>query len=252
MRGIPESCAVDLALVIAQLLQLLSIVEHTVLTDGHPATDDLIQQFLALDNAFESVESRLLKAFPFTENHGDYPPAAVFRGKWHLYEDVWGARTWSHYRWARILANQKLVNFFNDYPLSSNQFIPTARRTRCYTTIERLAEDILISVPAHWHHPVLDPEDTLKFEAKGQGSSGAVGLPSLLWHLSLAGCAPNVPLEFWSWSYNVLQTVWKQIGMQHALALSEMMGDHRNKMDKEAVSDRLKFEDDEGQDPRCW
>ncbi|KAI0841674.1 hypothetical protein F5Y06DRAFT_293372 [Hypoxylon sp. FL0890] len=244
MDGVPEACSVDLGLAMARLLQLSGIVEHTAFTDGRPTTDDIVQQYLILDNAFDGLERPLLEAFPYTQQQGEYPAPAVFRGKWHKYHGVWAARIWNHYRWARILVNQRLIEFINEYPISSTKFILTARRTRCYITIERLAEDTLISVPSHWHHPILDPETTGIFEPGGLRNSGALGVPSLLWHLTTAGCAPNVPPEYWEWAYNVLQTIWKDMGMQHALALSEMMEEHRSKLDKEAIKQELKVEDE--------
>ncbi|KAI2626700.1 hypothetical protein GGR54DRAFT_481214 [Hypoxylon sp. NC1633] len=237
MQEVPEVCVVDLGIAIARLLQLSSIADHTVLTDGRPSTNDLIRQFVILENAFNGLEGRLFKVFSYTENQGEYPPSAVFRGKWHAYTETWAARIWNHYRWARILVNQRLVKFIIDYPISTGQIIPPAQRTKCYATIERLAEDILVSAPSHWHHPMLDPQDTRKFEAGGQGNSGAIGLPSLLWHLTTAGCAPNVPIEYWDWAYNLLLTVYKQMGMQHAKALSEMMEEHRAKLQKEIIKE---------------
>ncbi|KAI1772495.1 hypothetical protein F4818DRAFT_444318 [Hypoxylon cercidicola] len=242
MHTLPESCACDHAFASARLLQLMAIVDHTVLTDGRPATDDLIQQFLSLEDTFDALEGTHRKAFPYLEKQGDCPPEAVFHGKWHVYDMIWGARIWSHYRWARILVNQGIAKFITDYPISSSKTISTSRRTQCYATIDRMARDILISTPSHWHHPMLDPQDTLKFESNGPGSSGAVGLPSLLWHLMVAGCAPGVPLEYWSWAHNVLQVVWKQLGMQHALALSKIMEEHRAKLDKEATGQKFKLE----------
>ncbi|KAI1453603.1 hypothetical protein F4805DRAFT_362089 [Annulohypoxylon moriforme] len=242
MQDVPEGCSVDLGLAIARLLQLLKITERTVLTDERQTTNDLIQQFLQLDDVFDSLESRLLEAFPFSQNQGEYPSPAVFRGKWHKYNEVWGARIWNHYRWARILGIQRLIRFMSDCPISCSRIIPTARRTRCYITIERLAEDILISTPSHWHHPMLDRGDTEKFEAGGFGNSGAVGVPSLLWHLTVAGCAPNVPPEYWEWANNVLLVIWKQMGMQHAFALSELMEEHRSKLDKELIKQEVKLE----------
>ncbi|KAI1106914.1 hypothetical protein F4804DRAFT_329879 [Jackrogersella minutella] len=242
MHGVPESCSIDLGLAIAQLIQLLKVADRTVLIDGRPGTDNLIQQFIQLDDVFDSLDGRMLEAFPFTQNHGEYPPQAVFRGKWHKYNEVWGARLWNHYRWARILGIQRLVGFITDCPSSSNQVLPPARRARYYATIERLAEDILVSTPSHWHHPMLGREATQKFEAGGFGNSGAVGVPSLLWHLTTAGCAPDVPPEYWEWAYNVLQVVWKQMGMQHAMALSELMEKHRNKLDRETIKQEVKVE----------
>ncbi|XXG96476.1 SAGA complex subunit Sgf73 [Hypoxylon texense] len=242
MQSMPESCACDHVFASARLLQLLAIVEHTVLTDGRPATEDLIRQFLLLEDTFDALEDPHLKAFPYEVKQGDCPPEAVFRGKWHVYDMIWGARIWNHYRWARILANQNIVKFVTKYPISSRKTISAARRAKSYATIDRMAQDILISTPSHWHHPMLDPKDTLKFESNGPGSSGAVGLPSLLWHVVIAGCAPNVPLEYWNWAHNVLLVVWKQLGMQHALALAEIMEEHKAKLDREATKQKFKLE----------
>ncbi|KAI1448231.1 hypothetical protein F5Y02DRAFT_301308 [Annulohypoxylon stygium] len=242
MQDVPEGCSVDLGLAIARLLQLLKITERTILTDERSTTNDLMQQFLQLDDVFDSLENNLLEAFPYSQNQGEYPPEAVFRGKWHKYNEVWGARLWNHYRWARILGIQRLVKFMADCPVSCSRIIPTARRTKCYITVERLAEDILVSTPSHWHHPVLGREDTEKFEAGGMGNSGAVGVPSLLWHLTVAGCAPNVPPEYWEWANNVLLVIWKQMGMKHAFALSELMEEHRTRLDKELIKQEVKLE----------
>ncbi|KAI1805805.1 hypothetical protein F4811DRAFT_200929 [Daldinia bambusicola] len=247
MQGVPEGCSIDLATAIARLLQLSVSSEHTAYTDGRPAVDDLIQQFIELDNTFGDLEKRLREVFPFIENTGEYPPAAVFRGKWHKYNVIWAARIWNHYRWAHILTNQKLIKFISVYPISSSRVLAAPQRVKCYAAIERLAEDILISVPSHWHHPMLDPEVTREFETDGYGNSGAVGVPGLLWHLKVAGCAPNVPPEFWDWAYNVMQVVWGQMGMLHAKSLSEIMEEHRSKLGKEAAEPILKLEEEHGQ-----
>ncbi|KAI1769182.1 hypothetical protein GGR53DRAFT_229416 [Hypoxylon sp. FL1150] len=242
MQSMPESCACDHVFASARLLHLSAIVDHTVLTDNRPTTEDLIQQFLTLEDTFEALEGPHLKAYSFEEKQGDCPPEAVFRGKWHVYDMIWGARIWNHYRWARILVNKRIVEFIKNYPISSNKLIPAPRRAKCYATIDRMAQDILISTPSHWHHPMLSPQDTLRFESNGPGNSGAVGLPSHLWHVMIAGCAPNVPVEYWTWAHNMLLVVWKQLGMQHSLALAEMMEEHRAKLDREVGTQKLKLE----------
>ncbi|KAI0014183.1 hypothetical protein F4779DRAFT_624892 [Xylariaceae sp. FL0662B] len=245
LHGTPEVCSVDLALTTARFLQISAITERTVLYDERPVTNDIIQQLLLLDAAFESLEDPLFEAYPYSEERGDYPPAAVFRGRWHAYGVVWGVRMWNHYRWARILVNQTLVKFTTRYPVSSHRYISPAQRGRCYSTMRRLAEDILISTPATWHHPILDSETAKKMEVVGPGGAGAVGLPSLLWQLVVAGCAPGVPPEFWDWAHDVLQVVWKDMGMQHASVLAEIMEKHQSAMEKEAINHLLKVEDED-------
>ncbi|GAW22316.1 hypothetical protein ANO14919_118520 [Xylariales sp. No.14919] len=227
LQGCIESCAVDSAFAISRLLQLILTVDRVSFLDEQSETDDLIQQFLAMEAVFDRVEQQLQAAYPFVEHRSDQPSPALFRGKWHRYTEIWGARIWNHFRWARLLLGEHIIKFTVKYPHSSARYISPLHKVRCYSTIERIAEDTLISTPSHWHHPVLDEATAKKYEAPGQGGAGAAGLPSLLWHLKVSGCAPNVPPDFWDWAYSVLQVVWKSMGMQHALALAEVMEEHR-------------------------
>ncbi|KAI0538489.1 hypothetical protein GGR58DRAFT_468002 [Xylaria digitata] len=230
-----ESCAVDSAFAISRLLQLLLRVDKETFVDDQPETDDLIRQFLAMETVFDRVEQQLFAAYPFVEHQSDRPSPALFRGKWHGYSEIWGARIWNHFRWARLLLSEHIIRFTIEYPRLSARYISPPHKVRCYAIIERIAEDILISTPSHWHHPVLDEATAKKYEAPGQGGAGAAGLPSLLWHLKVAGCAPNVPPDFWDWAYSILQVVWKSMGMQHALSLAEVMEEHRKTLQTDIV-----------------
>ncbi|KAI1337870.1 hypothetical protein F5Y15DRAFT_146543 [Xylariaceae sp. FL0016] len=235
LESSPEACCVDLAMAIARLLQLLAMAEQPGFIDDQPNTNDMIQQTLIMEGVFASLEAQLQEAYPFLLNKGLFSPKALFHGQWHTYNEIWGARIWNHFRWARILLNQMIIKFTADFHNSSDRYISEHQREQCYTVMRRMAEDILTSVPSHWHHPVLDITTARRFEASGQGGSGAAGLPSLLWHITIAGCAPQVPPDLWDWAHDVLQVVWKDMGMQHALALSEVMEEHKAKVEKEAA-----------------
>jgi hypothetical protein len=214
---------------------LLLTVGQATCVDDQPETDDMIQRLLALETVFDRVEPQLQAAYPFFEHQEDQPSLVIFRGKWHSYTEIWGARIWNHFRWARLLLGENMINFTIQYPRSSASYISPPHKVQCYSTIERIAEETLISTPSHWHHPMLDDASARKYEAPGQGGAGAAALPSLLWHLKIAGCAPNVPPEFWDWAYDILQVVWKSMGMQHALALAEVMVEHRKALQTEGV-----------------
>ncbi|KAI0406691.1 hypothetical protein F4802DRAFT_613224 [Xylaria palmicola] len=231
-----ESCAVDSAFAIAHLLQLLLTADQVSFVDDQPGTDDLIQQFVALQTTFDSIEEQLQAAYPYAVHQTNQFSPALFRGKWHSYSEIWGARIWNHYRWARLLMEECIIRFTDEYPCSCARYVPPPHRVRCYATIQRIAEEILVSTPSHWHHPVLDAATAKKYEAPGQGGAGAAGLPSLLWHLKVAGCAPNVPPEYWDWAYDILQVVWKSMGMQHAHALAEVMEEYRKMLQTGTVS----------------
>ncbi|KAK8058960.1 hypothetical protein PG994_009408 [Apiospora phragmitis] len=223
---VKEQCCCDLAITIARFLRVVSTLKTLKLTDGDLVTEGIFRQLLELDNVFEGLEIGLQAAYPFYVEEGDFPPAAVFQGKYHAYSEIWGARLWNHLRWARILVVQKLLDVNNEIAV-------------------RMAEDTIISAPSHWNHPILDPASAKKFAAGGKGGSGGVGLPALLWHLKIAGCAPGVPPEYWEWTYNLIQVVWKNMGMHHALALAEVMEGHRAGLEQQAIDRILKKEDED-------
>ncbi|KAI3343337.1 hypothetical protein F4824DRAFT_485096 [Ustulina deusta] len=236
LQGCIESCAVDLAFAMSRLLELLLTANRATPVDDQPETGDLIQQFLAMESVLDRIEQQLQAAYPFVEHRSDQSSPALFRGRWHRYRDIWGARIWNHFRWARLLLGERIIRFTIEYPYSSARSILPPHKVRCYSTIERIAEEMLISTPSHWHHPVLDKATAKKYEAPGQGGAGASGLPSLLWHLTVSGCTPNVPPDFWDWAYSILQVVWKSMGMQHALSLAEVMEEHRKSPQPSIVS----------------
>ena len=182
------------------------------------------------------METSIAQAFPYETRHGEFPSEAVFRGKYHIYRKSWGCRIWNHYRWVRIVVNQTILELTDRYPVSSMPLISAVWRRHSFDVIKRLAEDTLTSTPSQWRHPVLPDEAARSLEASGQGGSGAVGLPGLLWHLKIAGCAPGVPEELWHWSYNVIQCVWRSMGMSHARLLAEVMDGHRHGKEQETVA----------------
>ncbi|KAI1187026.1 hypothetical protein F5B17DRAFT_430952 [Nemania serpens] len=235
LQNCNESCAVDLAFAISHLMQLLFTADRATSADGQQEIDDLIQQFMAVGTVFDRTEQQLQAAYPFEVRQTGRPSQALFRGKWHSYSEIWGARIWNHFRWARLLHGEYIIKFTVDYPRSSARQISPSYKAYCYSTMERMAEDMLVSTPSHWHHPTLDKATAKKYEAPGQGGAGAAGLPSLLWHIKVSGCAPNVPPDFWEWAYDVLQVAWKSMGMQYALALAEVMEEHRKTLRQDIV-----------------
>jgi hypothetical protein len=237
-----EKCSCDLALAISRYLQLTAKQKRLQLVDGEKQTDEAFQRLLGMDAVLNRLEEQLRVGYPYKEETGDYPRIAVFRGRYHIYTEIWGARIWNHLRWVRTLTNQNLIELSNKFPTSSSNILSAPLRKQSLETITRMAEEILISTPAHWHHPILEDETAWGFAAQGMGGSGAAGLPTLLWHLKIAACAPGVPMEFWDWSHAIMQVVWREMGMQHALALGQVMEGHRAGQEKEAIDRILKIE----------
>jgi hypothetical protein len=240
-----EHCTCDLAIAIAKTLQILTQSNSSLLLDADPGTEKVIQQLLRMDVVMGSLEHRLLVSLPFTIEKApkDYPLEAFFKGKFHRYIEIEAARLWNHLRWARILVVQRLIGMKKEFPHSYSYIVLPSQTDDFYSTAHRMALDIITSTPSHWHHPILSDSQARGIAAVGKGGTGAAGLPGLLWHLKIAGCAPGVPTEFWDWSYGIAQVVWKTMGMQHAIALAEVMEGHRAGMEKEAIDRLIKVED---------
>ncbi|KAF5527048.1 hypothetical protein CGCA056_v001171 [Colletotrichum aenigma] len=219
----------DLAVLIARFVEISSFINNHVVSDGKPKTANVIQQLLELDADLSAWEAGLKGEWEYRVVHATHlPPKAVFQGEYHKYHDVWTARIWNYYRWARILVNQTLLDLANQNPASSLSLLSAAARDKLLKLIRKLAKDTLVSAPTHWRHPVLDETAQVTVESPGGGGAGSAGLPALLFHLKVAGCAPGVPKEYWEWSLAVIQTIWSDMGMLHARSMMEAMRAHED------------------------
>ncbi len=79
----------------SRLLELLLTANRATPVDDQPETGDLIQQFLAMESVLDRIEQQLQAAYPFVEHRSDQSSPALFRGRWHRYRDIWGARIWT-------------------------------------------------------------------------------------------------------------------------------------------------------------
>ncbi|KAL0930757.1 White-opaque regulator 1-like protein 2 [Colletotrichum truncatum] len=223
----------DLAILIARFVEISSFIHNHVISDGKPKTVNVIQQLLDLDIDLAAWTAGLTGEWEYRVVHATHLPSkAVFEGEYHKYHDVWTARIWNYYRWARLLVNQTLLDLANQNPISSLSLLSAAAREKVLRTIRDLARDTLVSAPTHWRHPVLDKTAQVTVESPGGGGAGSAGLPALLFHLKVAGCAPGVPKEYWEWSLAVIQTIWSDMGMLHARSMMEAMRAHEDTMQR--------------------
>lgn len=225
--------AVELGLLIARFLEAASVARFQILHDGERTTSVTMEKLIQVEAELAAWESSLDGIWLYkTEFRPHLPPAAVFDGKYHVYYDMWTARMWNHYRWARIVVNELILDLFRKYPTTGRHLIADKARHQRLQTVERLARDILTSTPSHWRHPLLGDKTPVPVEHKGGAGAGAAGLPVLLFHLKVAACAPDVPLEFWAWSYGVIECIRGDMGMQHAKEMMDALTAHKETLKK--------------------
>ncbi|KAL2270292.1 hypothetical protein VTJ83DRAFT_2476 [Remersonia thermophila] len=219
--------------IVARFVQLAALVRTRAHLDGHPDTADVIVRALEIDEELEAWEARQAGLWAVVEERvsdpGFFPPAAVLDGCYHVYDNTYIARVWNHQRWTRILANQLLLESVSRFPRSSAPLVPPARQRRALACIARLARDTLVSVPTHYRHPALTEAHGRHLDKTKWGASiGIAGIPTLLFEIKVAACAPGVPAQHRAWALEIVETAYKTTGMFQARVLAEFI---RKEMD---------------------
>ena len=220
--------AAELINIVSRFVQLSAVVRSRLLKDRQPEACGIIRQALEIEVQLDTWEGRQQQGvWAFTEeraDHGFFPPGTVFEDSFHTYTNMWTARVWTNYRFARILVNQLLLECVDRFPSSSLHLIKPAQQRRAYDVIKRIARDTLVSISTHYRHPGLDHTHREYFDkTKGGAGIGAAQIPTLLFQIKVAGAAPGVPHKSWEWALAMLRTMWADTGMLQAKRLSELL-----------------------------
>ncbi|KAF4456934.1 hypothetical protein F53441_1058 [Fusarium austroafricanum] len=221
--------ATDLGPLIGRFIQVSTYIKTHALVDGRNLTASTLKQLLDIDESFLEWERNLGPEWRWREEKADHlPPSAVFDGACHVYCDMFVARMYGHFRWARTLLNQTIIEFIKSYPKSSGPLTSLAEYGRRYEIVRKLARDTLVSTPTHWRHPLLTEKAAVPVERPGGAGSGSAGLPVVLFHLQVASCAPGVPEAYWNWVVAVMECIWSDMGILHAKSMMETMKAYRD------------------------
>lgn len=235
--------ATDLGPLIGRFIQVSTYIKTHALVDGRSVIVSTLKQLLDIDESFLSWERNLGPTWRFREEKAEHlPPAAVFDGTCHVYFDMFVARMYGHYRWARTLLNQTIIEFIKAYPKSSAPLISLAEYGHRYEIVRKLARDTLVSTPTHWRHPLLTEKAAIPVERPGGAGSGSAGLPVVLFHLQVAACAPGVPEAYWDWVVAVMECIWSDMGILHAKCMMDTMKAYRDslKIKKEVIESSVR------------
>ncbi|ROW12066.1 hypothetical protein VMCG_00494 [Cytospora schulzeri] len=243
-----EKPGADLAHIIARFAQLNATIRTTAYSDGRESTAEIIRQLLAIDSDMKQWETSQTGKWRYqVHRHPGLPPEAVFRNQYHRYSDVWTSRIWNHFRWARLLTNQTILEFVERYPTSATGVVSLGQQDRVHDTIQRLAVDVLVSSPTHYKHPRLTREHLDIIQTHGGAGAGAVGIPHLMFQLQVAACAPGVSVGIWRWALGIMETAWGELGMLHVRSLADVLRSHRANLDRLDAEGILKVEDEDAE-----
>jgi len=177
---------------------------------------------------WEEEQRQPKSSWAYTIEEATFPPESAFGNRYHVYTNgMWSARVWNHYRWARILVNQTIIELDDQ-----TRTLDFRDRDRHLETIRRMAADLLVSLPTHLRHPRLTRahrdllDRTCILPPGTAGGTGSANVASLLAQLKVACCAPGVPSTYGEWALQVMQTFWAETGMLQAQMLAGELRRH--------------------------
>jgi hypothetical protein len=150
--------------------------------------------------------------------HGIRP----FNNEYHIYPDIWAPSCWNHYRCARILVSELILQQVHKISNTSPASLSEDFRLYCKSlrsTIRRLGTDICRSAPFHLgacNSEVLPDTPILSSESY-------LGGLMLLWPLFVAGMVegPTHPQRLWV--IQCLKTIGNTWGLAQALAEMDLL-----------------------------
>ncbi|KAK4169303.1 hypothetical protein QBC43DRAFT_60166 [Cladorrhinum sp. PSN259] len=218
----------DLIVIVVEFVKLSAYVRSHPFIDGRAETADFIHKALDIERQLDDWERRQIGIWAVQEEHVDkrsFPLEAVFESCYHLYSDMYIARVWNHYRWARTMVNQLLLESANRFPLSSAPIISPIQRHLSENSLVRLARATLISIPTHYRHPrMTDAQRQVFDKVQGGAVIGIAGIPTLLFEIKIAACAPGIPLQYRKWALGIVETIWLHMGMYQAKLTADLLG----------------------------
>ncbi|KAK0646222.1 hypothetical protein B0T16DRAFT_328227 [Cercophora newfieldiana] len=246
LASLEDMPAAELLDLISRFVRLSAFVRSRLFKDGQPETFGIIQNALELEEQLGDWERRQeCGVWAFTEERAEknyFPPETVFEDSYHTYANMWTARAWTNYRFARILVNQLLLESVEHFPSSSLPLVPAAKQQQSFDVIRRIARDTFVSIPTHYRHPRLDHTHREHFDkTKGGAGIGSAQIPTLLFQIKVAGAAPGVPHSYWAWALAMMRTMWADTGMLQAKRLSDLLAKVREEPPKTTVF--IKWED---------
>ncbi len=201
-----ETHASILADIILRFINLLSEIKN----NPSPDSNTILREVTLINADLQDWDERLPERWGFTTVETNDDSGFVFNKQTHRYRDMWIARIYNNYRWARILINELLIVHMAQLRPSSSECIDQQKRS--LEIISKMALDICRSVPSQFSRHTAE-------EAKQNQVPNMAGCFLLLFPLAVAGSAIGVSEELHEWIITTLGTIGHKMGIAQALEM---------------------------------
>jgi hypothetical protein len=248
--------AADLAKIVSRYTNLSAAVRNSSI-----ASDRIVKEALALERDFNDWQASLPEIWQFTTTKMTDRLEDTFNGvarklnnfwrilpspilpplstqealltphSWRLdsYRDLWTARIWNNFRWARILVNELIVVHMAQLGSTCPVADEDTQRKRSLETISKMATDICSSVYSQFYKHAIA-------EARLNRVPPMSGCFLLLFPLSVAASALGVPEEVHNFTIRMLENLGNTLGIKQALTMVPLTKAQRARWENEEVS----------------
>ncbi|MCJ1379995.1 hypothetical protein MMC17_003098 [Xylographa soralifera] len=220
-----------LASKISQFVNLRASIRNKELID--PTT--IIPVLYALEADLAKWVTELPPEWTFTTVISTEDTEIIFEGQCHVYQSLWIAIVWNHYRAIRILVNSlltSLLDTLSSLQVDDNSGISQKHRLQSLDLVSRLATDICSSIPFQLNHNSMAQGNNTKL------APTLTGAFTVLWPLKVAASTTGVSESLYQWVRSLLQSIGNKKGVRFALFLTQMMEEQRESWQRNASTIR--------------
>lgn len=205
----------ELVAILCRFINLYAEIRKTpTLYDSYA----IVEESLALDHELEEWDKQLSDRWRFEVLDTTEKMPYIFNGQVHEYKDLWSARIYTNYRWARLLINElvivhlgKLGSFSSDAAVQKQQSIEF---------VSKMSAEICTSVSSQFKRYTV-------LQAIRHRVPPVTGCLFLLFPLAVAGSSISASDELHNWTIQMLEFLCKELGIAQALAMVPITKAHR-------------------------
>jgi hypothetical protein len=218
-----EFPACALAHILFKFISLRASMKRAELDD--PAA--ILQRLCLIEGDLLNWLEALPHYWTFTTKTSSERAATVFGGQLHTYRNIWISRTWSHFRWTRILVHETIQQQLAVLPVWSASDFP-GLQLESVTILRQMATDICVSVPFHLcsYNPQTD-QTVPRPEIMGSFD--------LLWPLTVVAGSEYVSDDMQAWVIELLEGIGHTMGIKHAFVLASTAKERRQRAAGKAI-----------------
>jgi hypothetical protein len=220
-----ENPAPKLICLLRRLVELRTIIKSKEALDS----GEILQASLQIEADLVSWEASLPLDWKFVTIETEEEYEYTYSGKYHIYNDIWTANMFNHYRTMRIIVNEIILDHL---PALSTSFSLMdinldLQKRQSMQAISQNALHICLGVHFHLNHNEILQSRNRSPPTIESRESQITGVFTTLWPLKLAGSSRGVKIAVFTWIVKSLQRIRCTMGIELASTYATSLVEER-------------------------